>query len=65
MVRDDVAAGTQGESASVTKGLLWLKRCVAEWRMGGMSDGCGRLKTHSCFSPGSGPARTVCRPRDP
>lgn len=26
MVRDDVAAGTQGDNSSVTKGLLWLKR---------------------------------------
>jgi hypothetical protein len=28
MVLDDVAAGTHTASSSVTKGLLWLKRCV-------------------------------------
>lgn len=28
MVRDDVAAGTHTDNSSVTKGLLWLKRCV-------------------------------------
>lgn len=28
MVRDDVAAGTQGDNSSVTKGLLWLKRAM-------------------------------------
>ncbi len=28
-VRDDVAAGTHTGSSSVTKGLLWLKRCAA------------------------------------
>ena len=28
MVRDEVAAGTQGGSSSCTKGLLWLKRCA-------------------------------------
>lgn len=27
-VRDDVAAGTHTGSSSVTKGLLWLKRCA-------------------------------------
>lgn len=30
MVRDDVAAGTHTGSSSVTKGLLWLKRCVLQ-----------------------------------
>ena len=30
MVRDDVAAGTSAGSASVTKGLLWLKRWVGK-----------------------------------
>lgn len=30
MVRDDVAAGTHTGSSSVTKGLLWLKRCGAQ-----------------------------------
>ena len=37
MVRDDVAAGTHTISTSVTKGLLWLKRCATG--VGGMSVG--------------------------
>ena len=66
MVRDDVAAGTHTASTSVTKGLLWLKRCAGEEAVLASAyippRGAGWLHVPGLPDTSSGAAQPACNP---